>query len=41
MEELLEESSSGDTTSLDGVDPVARHHRDVIRRAAEENDTDS
>ncbi|SEH13235.1 transcriptional regulator, AbrB family [Natronorubrum sediminis] len=38
MDRLLEETASerGGTTSLeDGVDPVARKHRDAVRRGAE------
>ena len=40
MEELLEESSPGDTTPLDGVDPVARSHADTIRRETEKSEKD-
>ena len=38
MEQLVEETSParGDTTPIDdGVDPVARKHREAIRRGAE------
>ena len=37
MERLVAETSpeGGETTPLDDVDPVARKHRDVVRRGAE------
>lgn len=41
MEQLVEETSSkrGETTPLvEGADPIARKHRDAIRRGAEGND---
>lgn len=41
MERLIEETSSGraETSSLaDGIDPIARKHRDRIRRRAAESD---
>lgn len=40
MMQLIEESSSerGETTPLDeGPDPIARKHRDAIRKGAEKN----
>jgi len=40
MERLVEKTSSkrGETTPLDaGVDPIARKHRDAVRRGAEKN----
>jgi AbrB family looped-hinge helix DNA binding protein len=40
MERLIAETSTevGDTTPLDGIDPVARKHREVVRRGAEQDD---
>ena len=38
MDEILEESSIGETAPLDDIDPAARNYIDTIRRQAEADD---
>ncbi|MXR40755.1 AbrB/MazE/SpoVT family DNA-binding domain-containing protein [Halobaculum sp. WSA2] len=39
MERLVEETASerGETTPIDGGDPIAQKHRDAVRRGAEKD----
>lgn len=40
MEQLIEETASDrrETAPLEGVDPVAQKHRDVVRRGAQQDE---